>query len=752
MASNGSIFLYITGGWTLWVPGHTPAPGENGPVHILNFVSPRELSRSFYLFDMPIQLVNDSRAAAMIPGGKTPEEVVAAVEELRRVCANDQSILIGRCYDPNKPPPRHQQPQYSNASGVGGDAFAMSQTSSQNVAGANPNQALFLQLLQQQQCGAMSSQVSPLRQPPPMAFNHGAMMGGVTAGAFVGNMMNGAGMMSAAPQLGFGSGNYFNPMMPIGRGAGLMPAPNAYGAAPSRRAAPPMMGGRGGGRGFPSHSPFQAPARDQPEPLPDLPPIPPEILEIYMNPQQKLMCSTMPGARITAWLREHEIPTETKNPRYVFCKGGIVLMLKTVGEEVANSKPVELFDQQLCAHFLIHNYCSRSNCLHRHHTEVQLRQLIAAKHVELRSMTKKERHRLSEEVLAKEREGRARADEERDQRKERMEGKRRREGGVGSGDAVHSAPVAAAGISGGVLSSTGFSRPPLSHVDVGSSDEEKDSDKKSKESRDEQLTNEERGGSHEEKQSKQQQRQVVQKSVASRRGGPIPSRRVVNPADIGVTDSDSDSDSDSDGENSSTSSSSASPSEPAVSDTAKKATDAKIGTPKDTDGEVKVKECVEPTAEAEKEALMEPTAEAEKEALMEPTAEAEKEALMEPTAEAEKEALMEPTAEAEEGASMGQETSHQLELIEKNTGEGGGTEAKLPPQDEGENKQQTTMTAEASEKPGEEQAQGAIAPEDPVDDDDSKKKRKTKKKGPVAKRPHSGGAKTSSAKAKQSKK
>ncbi|EKF37617.1 hypothetical protein MOQ_002188 [Trypanosoma cruzi marinkellei] len=601
MAVSSSIFLYITGGRTLWVPGHTPAPGETKPVQILNFASPRELSRSFYLFDMPIQIVNDPSTAAMIPGGKTPEDVITAVNEFRRVCMEDQDFLLKRCYDANKPPPpsqnipqpqqpqpqpppqqqqqppqaQQQQPFMTGISGMA-EALGMRQNPTFNAAGTNLNQALLLQLLQQQQQQQQQQQrspmpphASPLQQPPPMTFNRGAMMGAGNLPAGGNMMMNSAGMMPPVPSAGFNN-NYFNPMMSMGgRSAGLMPAPNTYplphamGTVP-----PPMMGHRGAGvgRGILSHSPFQAPVRDQPEALPNLPPIPPEILEMYMNPQQKLMCATMPGPRCTVWLREHEIPPATKNPRYVFCKGGIVLMLKTKGSEVANSKPVELFEQQVCAHFLIHNYCSRSNCLHRHHTEAQLRQLIAGKHVELKSMTKKERHRLSELVLEKEREGLARAAEDREKRsRDKMEAARRRGGAGGSTP------------EGEGLTSTQTSQPPVARVDVGSSDDEdNDNNKKKDESEvvDKNNSKEDSIGSNdihasemksegsksielppERHENETVEKTRVEKPVVPRRVAPFSSRRVLNPADIGVTDDDDDDDDDEASSSSSSSSS-----------------------------------------------------------------------------------------------------------------------------------------------------------------------------------------------------
>ncbi|RNF13631.1 uncharacterized protein Tco025E_06120, partial [Trypanosoma conorhini] len=631
MAVSSSIFLYIAGGRTLWVPGHTPAPGETKPVQILNFASPRELSRSFYLFDMPIQIVNDPSTAAMIPGGKTPEDVITAVNEFRRVCMEDQDFLLKRCYDANKPPPpthnpqqlpvqpqqqqAPQQPQQQQQlmTGIAGMAESLGtrQNPAFSAAGTNLNQTLLLQLLQQQQQqrSSMPPHASPLQQPPPMNFNRGMMMGCGNAPVGGNMMMSNAGLLPSAPAMGY-NGNYFNPMMQMGgRSAGLMPAPNSFPGAPAMGRVPPaMMGSRGGGsRGMYGHGQFQAPVRDQPEALPTLPPIPPEILEMYMDPRQKLMCATMPGPRCTVWLREHEIPPVTKNPRYVFCKEGIVLMLKTKGSEVEHSKPVELFEQQLCAHFLIHNYCSRNNCLHRHHTETQLRQLIAGKHVELMAMTKKERHRLSERVLEKEREGLARAAEDREQRaRERMEAARRREGAGGSTSNVEAVAPAPS------------NQPPRARADAVISDDdgaegkknadesvEKDTDKRgsSKDNHAGEMKSEGNKSSEqppsERHENEKSEKSHAQKPVAPRRAAPFSSRRVLNPADIGLTDDEDDDDGSSSSSSSSSSSASSAKGATKPADVVKPTTDTaaseKCG---DEDEEGDVKAPVEAAAPA----------------------------------------------------------------------------------------------------------------------------------------------------------
>nr|CCC94996.1 conserved hypothetical protein [Trypanosoma congolense IL3000] len=423
MANDSRIFLYITGGRTLWVPTHTAAADENGPVHILNSATPRELSRSFYLFDTPIHLVDDPAAAVLVPGAKTPEDVINAVNEFRQICAADNEFLIQRCYDSNRPlapgpqglpqvsqQHTHQGLQNQQQQALPSNMNIINQHDAQRdpasaAAAALNRHALLLKLLQQQnpqqqQHQSIFSGLSPLHQPPPITFSKQMPVSGAPTpmglSAYV--PMNNVAAMHQTRSMPYG-GNYM--MNPGNCAAGLMPPPTQHRG--HMRGTGINRDGRGA-RNLHGHGQFVAPVRDRPEPLPPLPAIPPEVYDVYMNPEQRLICATMPGPRCTVWLRDHEVSSATKNSRYIFCRGGIVLMLKTRWPEIENSKPVELFDQQACAHFLLNGYCSRSNCLHKHHNESQLREIIAAKHVELKGMTKKERHQLSLSLMERDKE------------------------------------------------------------------------------------------------------------------------------------------------------------------------------------------------------------------------------------------------------------------------------------------------------------------------------------------------------------
>lgn len=534
MSASNQVFLYIEGNRTLWIPLHKASAHETSPVYVLNFVTPMELSRSFYLFDYPIQLVDNRQLAAMSPNAKTPQDVVAAVNDFRRVCVEDQSFLLQRCYDPTRTPaqqqpqpqqqppqpqqpiqiPMPQRPQQqaphmfinpNNDMGVVGAAPA----NSLPVVGGGGTDNLLSQLLQrqsnrqQQQPMMPSSLVNPgmgtdmygggggnnmnrnmmggntgmqgnnafgnplpgmmgtnnsnhamvggpgsFIQPPNMGSNPSQIMiGGNYGGEMQSDPFRQQGGIPNAMMYGggrngrrhFNNSNFMGSMSPYGQGGAAVNLMGLLGGnnAPSMTVGmqgQPMMGGGGHDlmqmgqqqHGMPHASgPFSGEARRDPEPIQIDVVIPDEVLRTYMNPTQPIVCATMPGPRMTVWLREYPLPdpqkSSGKDNHFVFCKGGIVLMLKAKGSEVEKSKPVELFPKQICTHFLIYGFCSRNNCLHEHHSEEQIRRLIAARHVQLKAMTKKERHQLVEDILRKEKEGIQKAEEDRLERTKERE-------------------------------------------------------------------------------------------------------------------------------------------------------------------------------------------------------------------------------------------------------------------------------------------------------------------------------------------
>ncbi|KPI89704.1 hypothetical protein ABL78_1197 [Leptomonas seymouri] len=470
---SGQIFLYTAGGRTLWVPRHTPTATETKPVCMLNYVTPMELSRSFYLFDYQVQVVESAQMAAMNPNAKTPNEILAAVNDFRRLCAEDQSFLLQRCYNPqqqqpqSQPQPQPQQPPQHNYQGsypqsVPSSSMGGVQTydTSKPAGGTNTmdNAALLAQLLQQQR------QQQPQQQMPMMGgggsggygddtsnqvdYYGGGRGGGGVRGGRRGGMYNNMSYMpdmmqqQANPMMmggysspsGYGMdammmGGYSNvPYQRSGRG-GRRDA-QMYGNYNSPMMMPQqqmmmMSGGMGGRRGMMggnnmSNQSRMAPyARHEPEPITIDVAIPDEIKSVYTNPAQQLVIATMPGPHMTVWLREHPIPTDTQDKKYVFGKNGVILMLKAAFVEVKDSKPVELFPKQICTHFFIYGYCSRENCFHEHHNEQQLRELIAARHVQLKAMTKVQRHQLIAEIEEKDKAGVAAAEAQRAEREKR---------------------------------------------------------------------------------------------------------------------------------------------------------------------------------------------------------------------------------------------------------------------------------------------------------------------------------------------
>lgn len=171
---------------------------------MLQFVTPNELSRSFYLFDYPIQVVDDARVAATSPSMKTPHEIMAAVNDFRRVCAEDHNFLLQQCYKPNRPPapstssstssppissttststgaPFHQHQQQQQHPNMSNTPNATMQGNPGSASNANLGDVL-TQLLQQHQQqgggGGSTSPAVPSQNPlmmPSNLYNSNAM-------------------------------------------------------------------------------------------------------------------------------------------------------------------------------------------------------------------------------------------------------------------------------------------------------------------------------------------------------------------------------------------------------------------------------------------------------------------------------------------------------------------------------------------------------------------------------------------------
>eukprot|EP00796_Vickermania_ingenoplastis_P004285 gene4285-3101_t len=442
------IFLHCRGGRTLWVPSHNALPHETEPVMMLQRIQPSELSRSFYLFDQEIQLVP--------PSTDTPEDVQQAVSRFRAMCKENERFLLAQCYDPKRDiPPRPSQPPVMSGPNtlstppgeMGINNMLMQfiqqqqQQQQQPVLPLQPSpQPPVMPTAQQIMYGqdGMNSNFAPatpppvlqspynsLSQAPPTNFMGGGQgqypgfpIPGSSAGggipyfpppmqpSYTGGFQGGGAMMIAPGNQGMAQQPFQNyaPYAPDMFGAGM--GEGSRGRRNNRNHEMGRYGGQQLGSGRERQN-FMAPGSCQePEPIDQLRQgveVPKDVLSTYRNPAQKLVCATMPGARMTVWLRDHEIPTEplypTKAPKYVFCKGGIILMMKAHGSEVEKSKPVELFPKQICMHFLVHGHCSRRMCIHKHHSEEQLRELIAIRHVQQKAMSKKQRHDLIAGIL-----------------------------------------------------------------------------------------------------------------------------------------------------------------------------------------------------------------------------------------------------------------------------------------------------------------------------------------------------------------
>lgn len=388
------VFLCVADGRTLWVPTHKAAPHETGNVVILPQANSTELVRSFYLFDHPVQVVEDPRFVTS-PATKTPADVSRAVAQFRERCARDEPFMMSSRYNPNSQrpapqaaqPPQHiqsfQQPQQYNMPPA---AAAMLPPPS----------------MQQQQPTSYPMMNQSFLQPPafngaPMhhqhhqqhQYHHQQQQPMNPYGGYNQQQMGRGGYQQGAPYGGHQQHHHHHQQR-FGGPGGMQQQQQQQGGPQAR---------------------FQDIVFNKPQPI-ELPvEVPKEVRDLYQAAGSRIYLATLPAARITVWLRSHTM-TPSNYQRYVHCKGGVSLMMKTSAVDVLESKPVELFDRQLCTHFLAHNYCSRKGCLHVHHSEAQLREMVAVKHVLLQDTSKREREQMADDIVAKDRAAQGRPKED----------------------------------------------------------------------------------------------------------------------------------------------------------------------------------------------------------------------------------------------------------------------------------------------------------------------------------------------------
>jgi hypothetical protein len=337
------VFLYVVDGCrTLWVPTHKPTPEETGPTVMLSSATAAELSRAFHLFDFPV-VISDSPSALTLGNrfARSSFDIVKAVNEFREKCQSSSDFMLKQKYDPAAQPPQ-----------------------------LAPKQEVQLPMVPTPLWGTMMS-------PPPF--------------------------QSLVQQLP-GSSAFPFPQAPFGPfGAGAFFPNNFHALSHHHHQFHHHLHSH---HLHHHHHHFSAPAAPRcitmPEPVVLLPDIPEEILELYRDTQTKVIITSLSNSRCTVWLRGHDIATGTAQGRYVHASRGVVMIVKPTMAEIAEGKPVFLFDKPICSYFVLKGECTRGNCVHTHHSEQQIRDLASSKHVELAQMTKDERKALADAIILKE--------------------------------------------------------------------------------------------------------------------------------------------------------------------------------------------------------------------------------------------------------------------------------------------------------------------------------------------------------------
>jgi hypothetical protein len=393
------VFLHVADGRTLWVPTHKAASHETGSVVMLPQANPTELVRSFYLFDSAIQVVDDARFATT-HNAKTPADVSRAVAQFRERCSRDESFMMASRYNPGAQRPAALAPMQTSV--------AAPQQAYQLPPQQQPMQYSQTSVMMPPQPSGFSMMNQAFLQPPgglPMQQQRPPYNSGYLPQAP--SPMNHYQQHHQQQQIPYGS---YNPI-PQGRQPYGHQHHHHHHHHQQRFGAPGHQQQQQGGPAGAQQNRFQDIVFNKPQPIETPVEVPKEVYDLYHQPNARLYLATLPCARITVWLRSHTM-APANYQRYVHCKGGISLMMKAAAPDISDSKPVELFDRQLCTHFLAHNYCSRKGCLHVHHSEAQLRHMIAVKHVLLQETSKREREQMAEDIIAKDRAAQSRPKED----------------------------------------------------------------------------------------------------------------------------------------------------------------------------------------------------------------------------------------------------------------------------------------------------------------------------------------------------
>ena len=370
------VFLFVVENKTLWVPTHRPTPDESAPVVVLTNVTQAELTRSFVLFDIAIVLVDNPRLANTTRNARSTFDIVKAVNEFREQCHANSDFMLRRKYEPQQqaPPPPPQPMQY------GGNFGAQQQQQPNYFEQGNvQNAASFnipsIGLVQPSGMfpGGPGYAYSMGQPAPPPSLNYAPGYFPHAQPQHHQFQQQASSMMYAAGGTG----------MPFSQFPNQAPPP------------PPVRGGRS------IQQQFSGQAITEPEPISTVSNIPDDIREMYRNTGTKVIITSLPNTRSTVWLRGHTISAANVG-RYIHAKQGVVMLVKPTQSEIEEGKPVFLFDKPVCTFFALNGHCSRLNCLHTHHSEEQVRDLVASKHAELSDLSKDDRKRLVDELLAKE--------------------------------------------------------------------------------------------------------------------------------------------------------------------------------------------------------------------------------------------------------------------------------------------------------------------------------------------------------------
>jgi len=138
----------------------------------------------------------------------------------------------------------------------------------------------------------------------------------------------------------------------------------------------------------------------EPEPLEMPCEVPADIQKRFVSMSNQYI-ALLPKTQRTVWLSVFS-PILVPQARMLRSRGGTTMLTQMDLGDMRHAQPVLLFDRPVCMNFAQRNVCTNKECEGAHHTEVQIKGLIACRFLQLQSMKPKEKNKMFDALVDEE--------------------------------------------------------------------------------------------------------------------------------------------------------------------------------------------------------------------------------------------------------------------------------------------------------------------------------------------------------------